>query len=168
MDPPAWMGHGRESTVNQARPLGKGKAVALAMDREALLRAARDNAEALLAQLNSSADGLSPLQSRLRLERYGPNAIAHEQPPPWPLQLLRTFRNPLVLLLASLAALSLLTGDTKAALIIIDECSMVDEDLGKDLLSFGKPTLVLGDPAQLPPVKGGGYFTEAEIGRAHV
>jgi exodeoxyribonuclease-5 len=51
---------------------------------------------------------------------------------------------------------------TKAALIIIDECSMVDEELGRDLLSFGVPVLVLGDPAQLPPVKGGGYFTEAE------
>ncbi len=49
-----------------------------------------------------------------------------------------------------------------AALIIIDECSMVDEELGRDLLSFGKPVLVLGDPAQLPPVKGGGFFTEAE------
>ena len=49
-----------------------------------------------------------------------------------------------------------------AALIIIDECSMVDEDLGRDLLSFGAPVLVLGDPAQLPPVKGGGYFTDAE------
>lgn len=49
-----------------------------------------------------------------------------------------------------------------AGLIIIDECSMVDEDLGTDLLSFGAPVLVLGDPAQLPPVKGGGYFTEAE------
>ena len=47
-------------------------------------------------------------------------------------------------------------------LIIIDECSMVDEDLGRDLLSFGKPVLVLGDPAQLPPVKGGGFFTEGE------
>lgn len=51
---------------------------------------------------------------------------------------------------------------SKADLIIIDECSMVDEELGRDLLSFGKPVLVLGDPAQLPPVKGGGYFTEAE------
>ena len=43
---------------------------------------------------------------------------------------------------------------------MIDECSMVDEELGRDLLSFGKPILVLGDPAQLPPVKGGGFFTE--------
>jgi exodeoxyribonuclease V len=50
----------------------------------------------------------------------------------------------------------------KANLIIIDECSMVDAELGRDLLSFGKPVLVLGDPAQLPPVKGGGYFTECE------
>lgn len=50
----------------------------------------------------------------------------------------------------------------KAKLIIIDECSMVDEELGRDLLSFGTKVLVLGDPAQLPPVKGGGFFTEAE------
>lgn len=49
-----------------------------------------------------------------------------------------------------------------ADLIIIDECSMVDQMLGSDLLSFGKPVLVLGDPAQLPPVSGGGYFTEHE------
>lgn len=49
---------------------------------------------------------------------------------------------------------------TKSSLVIIDECSMVDADLGRDLLSFGKPVLVLGDPAQLPPVKGGGFFTE--------
>lgn len=49
-----------------------------------------------------------------------------------------------------------------AKLIIIDECSMVDEELGRDLLSFGVPVLVLGDPAQLPPVKGGGFFTEQD------
>ncbi len=50
----------------------------------------------------------------------------------------------------------------EASLIVIDECSMVDEELGRDLLSFGKKVLVLGDPAQLPPVKGGGFFTEGE------
>ena len=50
----------------------------------------------------------------------------------------------------------------KAALIIVDECSMVDEALGKDLMSFGTPILVLGDPGQLPPVSGGGYFTNEE------
>ena len=50
----------------------------------------------------------------------------------------------------------------KAKLVIIDECSMVDEQLGRDLLSFGTPVLVLGDPAQLPPISGGGFFTEHE------
>src|SRR5262245_64353128 len=50
----------------------------------------------------------------------------------------------------------------KASLIVIDECSMVDEALGKDLLSFGTKVLVLGDPGQLPPVSGGGFFTEQE------
>jgi exodeoxyribonuclease-5 len=50
----------------------------------------------------------------------------------------------------------------RAKLIIVDECSMVDEQLGKDLLSFGTPILVLGDPAQLPPISGGGFFTEHE------
>jgi exodeoxyribonuclease-5 len=51
---------------------------------------------------------------------------------------------------------------SKAKLIVIDECSMVDGELGRDLLSFGVPLLVLGDPAQLPPIQGGGFFTEAE------
>src|SRR6516164_2611569 len=49
----------------------------------------------------------------------------------------------------------------KAKLIVIDECSMVDAELGRDLMSFGVPLLVLGDPAQLPPVSGGGFFTNA-------
>jgi exodeoxyribonuclease-5 len=51
---------------------------------------------------------------------------------------------------------------SKAALIIIDECSMVDEELGRDLMSFGVPVLVLGDPAQLPPIQGGGFFTDSQ------
>jgi len=49
---------------------------------------------------------------------------------------------------------------SKAALIVIDECSMVDAELGRDLMSFGVPLLVLGDPAQLPPIAGGGFFTD--------
>lgn len=59
-------------------------------------------------------------------------------------------------------ALNRQSAAAKAKLIVIDECSMVDEELGRDLLSFGTPVLVLGDPAQLPPVKGAGFFTEAE------
>lgn len=49
-----------------------------------------------------------------------------------------------------------------AKLVVIDECSMVGRELAEDLLSFGTKVLVLGDPAQLPPVKDAGYFTERE------
>src|SRR5436305_361825 len=51
---------------------------------------------------------------------------------------------------------------SKAKLIVIDECSMVDAELGRDLMSFECPLLVLGDPAQLPPIAGGGFFTNVE------
>jgi exodeoxyribonuclease-5 len=46
-------------------------------------------------------------------------------------------------------------------LIVLDEVSMVGEEMAKDLMSFGKPILVLGDPGQLPPIKGEGAFTQA-------
>jgi exodeoxyribonuclease-5 len=50
-----------------------------------------------------------------------------------------------------------------ADLIVIDECSMVGSKIGGDLKSFLKPILVLGDPAQLPPVgDSAGYFTSAQ------
>jgi exodeoxyribonuclease-5 len=48
------------------------------------------------------------------------------------------------------------------SLVIIDEASMVDEALGRDLLSFGVAVLVLGDPGQLPPISGAGFFTAGE------
>lgn len=47
---------------------------------------------------------------------------------------------------------------SSASLIVVDECSMVDESLAKDLMSYRVPIIVLGDPAQLPPVAGTGYF----------
>jgi exodeoxyribonuclease V len=38
------------------------------------------------------------------------------------------------------------------SLIIVDESSMVGEEVVKDLKSFGVPILAIGDPGQLPPV----------------
>lgn len=49
-----------------------------------------------------------------------------------------------------------------ARLLILDECSQVDETMGHDLDSFGCKILVLGDPFQLPPVGGAGYYTNKE------
>lgn len=48
----------------------------------------------------------------------------------------------------------------EADVIVVDEVSMVGADLGQDLLSFNKKVLVLGDPFQLPPIHGAGFFTE--------
>ena len=50
----------------------------------------------------------------------------------------------------------------KPDIIVIDECSMVNEELALDLMSFEIPIIVIGDPGQLPPVKGAGFFTAAE------
>ena len=47
-----------------------------------------------------------------------------------------------------------------AKLIVLDEVSMVGEEMARDLMSFGKPILVLGDPGQLPPIQGEGAFTK--------
>jgi len=49
-----------------------------------------------------------------------------------------------------------------ADLIVLDECSMVDEKMANDLRSFGNKILIMGDPGQLPPVKGQGAFTSRE------
>jgi len=49
-----------------------------------------------------------------------------------------------------------------ADLIVLDEVSMVNTAMARDIEMYGVPVLVLGDPAQLPPIEGGGYYTRAE------
>jgi exodeoxyribonuclease-5 len=45
------------------------------------------------------------------------------------------------------------------ALIVVDESSMVGPAVGSDLMRFDTPVLALGDPGQLPPVDGRGFFS---------
>lgn len=49
-----------------------------------------------------------------------------------------------------------------ASLLVCDEVSMVNEEMGQDLLSFGIPILVVGDRGQLDPIKGEGFFMKKE------
>lgn len=49
-----------------------------------------------------------------------------------------------------------------ADLILIDEVSMVGDQMGRDIMALGKKVIVTGDPYQLPPVGEGGYFTNRE------
>lgn len=46
----------------------------------------------------------------------------------------------------------------KIKLIIIDEGGFINEKMGRDLMSFGLPILVLGDIRQLPPIYGDSFF----------
>lgn len=50
--------------------------------------------------------------------------------------------------------------DRNFNLIVLDECSMINDDLYQDLLSFDVPILILGDPGQLPPISGSSPFGE--------
>lgn len=45
-----------------------------------------------------------------------------------------------------------ISGDPQ--LIVVDEATMVNDDLSEDILSFGIPTVFIGDNNQLPPVFG--------------
>ena len=47
----------------------------------------------------------------------------------------------------------------EADLLVLDECSMIPEDVARDLASFKVKILVLGDPGQLPPIRGTSPFT---------
>ncbi len=85
----------------------------------ALLEIAQSNVETVLQSLNTTSEGLSDSQSSIRLSKYGLNEIAREKPSQWYIQLLKTFQNPLAILLMALAIISLATGDAKAATIII-------------------------------------------------
>jgi len=72
----------------------------------------------VLEQLATSSNGLSNAQARARLKKYGPNVVVHEASKSAPVQLLRLLRNPLNLLLLTLASISLAVGDEEAAAII--------------------------------------------------
>lgn len=52
--------------------------------------------------------------------------------------------------------------DANVKCIIIDEGSMVGGKLLNDVLSFGIPTLLVGDPNQLPPVNDTTVFTKCD------
>lgn len=73
------------------------------------------DAAAALALLGSAATGLTAPEAAARLAADGPNQIAEpERDTPWR-RLGRALRNPVVLLLAVLAGISLATGDPRAA-----------------------------------------------------
>jgi Mg2+-importing ATPase len=73
----------------------------------------------LLAQLMTSAAGLTGTEAKSRLTLYGPNqAAAVKRSPLW-LQFLARFRSPLVIILLVASALSAATGDIASFVIVL-------------------------------------------------
>src|SRR5438445_967878 len=72
----------------------------------------------VLERLGSSYDGVSEEEAARRLARYGPNVVASDERHTRLRLLLRACLNPLVLLLAVLAIVSLATGDVRAAAVM--------------------------------------------------
>jgi exodeoxyribonuclease-5 len=51
--------------------------------------------------------------------------------------------------------------DRSYRIIVVDEASMVDDEVLKDLLHYGVPILAVGDHGQLPPVRGVGSLMKS-------
>jgi Mg2+-importing ATPase len=87
-----------------------------------VVEAARADADEVLRKLGTSAQGLTESEAEIRRETYGLNEVALEVQHGWPWRLLTTLRNPLVILLSVLAAISFATGDVRAGTVM---CLMV-------------------------------------------
>ncbi len=85
---------------------------------EALRALALLSDEALLVELGATRDGLAREEAERRLEETGPNRIASERPPTWYAQLWHASQTPFNYILLTLAAVSWLTGDRKALVVI--------------------------------------------------
>jgi Mg2+-importing ATPase len=83
-----------------------------------VLDAARKEGDTLLRDLRTSVAGLTEAEAEERLRTNGPNEIAQERKEGWLIRLLRIIRNPLVILLATLSALSYFTGDVRAGSVM--------------------------------------------------
>src|SRR5580700_662546 len=84
----------------------------------AVLEAARKDAEDLLRDLRTAQGGLTQAEAEARELTAGPNEVAQERPQGWPIRLLKIIRNPLVILLTILSAVSFATGDARAGTVM--------------------------------------------------
>ena len=73
----------------------------------------------LLQQLQATPAGLTSVEAKRRLDLYGPNSLERESRFGVLLSFVRSFANPLILILMAASAISLTVGDPVGGLIII-------------------------------------------------
>ncbi|HVP67928.1 MAG TPA: magnesium-translocating P-type ATPase [Anaeromyxobacteraceae bacterium] len=85
---------------------------------EGLLQAGREDGSVVLARLGSRSTGLTQEEAAQRLLDHGPNVVVKDIGPNRLKLFAKAVLNPLVVLLALLATISVLTGDTRAAVVM--------------------------------------------------
>lgn len=86
---------------------------------KALLASAYLDASDLLESVRSTSSGLTAEEASSRLEEYGSNEIAKEKRQKWYAKLWENIKNPLIILLMLLGAISYATGDYRATVMIV-------------------------------------------------
>jgi Mg2+-importing ATPase len=104
--------------------LRDGNGAGRSFDREKALAAraaklASHSLDETLKSLGASLDGLDEADAMERLERDGPNEVAHEKPPHWIVQLLSAFKNPFIIVLVTLAIIQYVSSPDDPRPIII-------------------------------------------------
>jgi len=84
----------------------------------AVLDAAGKDGEELIQSLRTTATGLTQAEAEERALTAGPNEVAQERRQGWFIRLLKVMRNPLVILLGALSAVSFATGDARAGTVM--------------------------------------------------
>ena len=108
---------GPPSRPNQVPIPTKGKNQHIQVS-PAVLSAARKDSEELLRDLQTSLGGLTQAEAEERARMTGPNEVAQERKQGWAIRILKIIRNPLVILLTTLSAISYLTGDARAGSVM--------------------------------------------------
>jgi Mg2+-importing ATPase len=84
----------------------------------AVIDAAQKEGDELLKSLRTTANGLTQGEAEERARTVGLNEVAQERQEGWFIRLLKILRNPLVILLAGLSAVSFATGDARAGTVM--------------------------------------------------
>jgi len=83
-----------------------------------LAQAAAKDAPDVFLMMDTSAGGISSEEAAVRFVKSGPNEVGQEKQHGWLWRLLHTLKNPLVILLTILAAISFSTGDTSSGVVM--------------------------------------------------
>jgi Mg2+-importing ATPase len=106
------------SNVLPKRLLSGHAKLAIRVSPRLLEAAAFDGAD-VYERLATRAEGLTTGEAESRLAQHGPNVLARDQRPSFARLLWRSVLNPLVILLAVLAAVSFSTGDPRAGTVMV-------------------------------------------------